>query len=124
GSRGTGHESARSRRRSDDAVESRARRRRALLREPRRSHYERPKDERLDKPRDRYSGARERRNAATVSAQGNPGITAAADGSALGNPGPAGWAWVIDEQQWRAGGWPRATNNQGELMAVLDLLHA
>ncbi|QIK62226.1 ribonuclease HI [Leucobacter viscericola] len=51
-------------------------------------------------------------------------ITAAADGSALGNPGPAGWAWVVDEQQWRAGGWPRATNNQGELMAVLDLLHA
>ncbi|RGE21533.1 ribonuclease H [Leucobacter sp. wl10] len=51
-------------------------------------------------------------------------LTAAADGSALGNPGPAGWAWVVDEQQWRAGGWPRATNNQGELMAVLDLLHA
>ena len=51
-------------------------------------------------------------------------LTAAADGSALGNPGPAGWAWVIDGDQWRAGGWPRATNNQGELMAVLDLLHA
>lgn len=51
-------------------------------------------------------------------------LTAAADGSALGNPGPAGWAWVIDDGQWRAGGWPRATNNQGELMAVLDLLHA
>lgn len=51
-------------------------------------------------------------------------IIAAADGSALGNPGPAGWAWVIDDGQWRAGGWPRATNNQGELMAVIDLLHA
>ncbi|GAA1318286.1 ribonuclease H [Leucobacter albus] len=51
-------------------------------------------------------------------------LTAAADGSALGNPGPAGWAWVIDGDRWRAGGWPRATNNQGELMAVLDLLHA
>lgn len=51
-------------------------------------------------------------------------LTAAADGSALGNPGPAGWAWVIDKEQWRAGGWPRATNNQGELTAVLDLLHA
>jgi len=51
-------------------------------------------------------------------------ITAAADGSALGNPGPAGWAWYIDDGRWRAGGWPRATNNQGELMAVLDLLHA
>lgn len=51
-------------------------------------------------------------------------ITAAADGSALGNPGPAGWAWYIDETAWRAGGWPHATNNQGELMAVIDLLHA
>lgn len=51
-------------------------------------------------------------------------ITAAADGSALGNPGPAGWAWYIDDDRWRAGGWPRATNNQGELMAVIDLLHA
>ncbi|MFD5599817.1 ribonuclease H [Leucobacter sp. NPDC058333] len=51
-------------------------------------------------------------------------LTAAADGSALGNPGPAGWAWYVDDAQWRAGGWPRATNNQGELMAVLDLLLA
>ena len=51
-------------------------------------------------------------------------LLAAADGSALGNPGPAGWAWYIDDAQWRAGGWPRATNNQGELMAVIDLLHA
>lgn len=51
-------------------------------------------------------------------------ITAAADGSALGNPGPAGWAWYVDDAQWRAGGWPRATNNQGELMAVIDLLQS
>lgn len=51
-------------------------------------------------------------------------LIAAADGSALGNPGPAGWAWVISDDQWRAGGWPKATNNQGELMAVLDLLLA
>lgn len=51
-------------------------------------------------------------------------IIAAADGSALGNPGPAGWAWYIDEETWRAGGWPHGTNNQGELMAVLDLFRA
>ncbi|WP_114855479.1 ribonuclease HI family protein [Brachybacterium sp. YJGR34] len=51
-------------------------------------------------------------------------ITAAADGSALGNPGPAGWAWYIDETTWRAGGWPHGTNNMGELKAVLDLLEA
>ncbi|WP_084627007.1 RNase H family protein [Pseudoclavibacter soli] len=51
-------------------------------------------------------------------------ITAAADGSALGNPGPAGWAWVIDDQRWAAGGWPHATNNRGELQAVIELLRA
>ena len=51
-------------------------------------------------------------------------ITAAADGSALGNPGPAGWAWYIDEERWHAGGWPHGTNNQGELMAVLDLFRS
>ena len=51
-------------------------------------------------------------------------IIAAADGSALGNPGPAGWAWYIDEGCWHAGGWKNATNNRGELMAVLDLLRS
>ncbi len=49
-------------------------------------------------------------------------IIAAADGSALGNPGPAGWAWYVDDDCWAAGGWPHGTNNMGELMAVLDLL--
>ncbi len=49
-------------------------------------------------------------------------IIAAADGSALGNPGPAGWAWYVDEERWASGGWPHGTNNMGELMAVLDLL--
>lgn len=51
-------------------------------------------------------------------------ITAAADGSALGNPGPAGWAWYVNDNCWAAGGWPHATNNQGELKAVLELLRA
>lgn len=49
-------------------------------------------------------------------------ITAAADGSSLGNPGPAGWAWYVDDDCWASGGWPVGTNNMGELMAVLDLL--
>ena len=49
-------------------------------------------------------------------------IIAAADGSALGNPGPAGWAWYVDDTCWASGGWPHGTNNMGELMAVLDLL--
>lgn len=51
-------------------------------------------------------------------------ITAAADGSALGNPGPAGWAWYVDDNCWAAGGWKHATNNQGELKAVLELFRA
>jgi ribonuclease HI len=51
-------------------------------------------------------------------------ITAAADGSALGNPGPAGWAWYIDDDRWAAGGWPHGTNNMGELKAVLELFKA
>ena len=49
-------------------------------------------------------------------------LVAAADGSALGNPGPAGWAWYVDDGCWASGGWPHGTNNMGELMAVLDLL--
>ena len=51
-------------------------------------------------------------------------ITAAADGSSLGNPGPAGWAWYVDEDTWDAGGWPKGTNNIGELTAILRLLEA
>lgn len=49
-------------------------------------------------------------------------ITAAADGSSLGNPGPTGWGWYVDEGRWAAGGQPLGTNNIGELAAVVDLL--
>ena len=59
-----------------------------------------------------------------VSYDGAVTITAAADGSALGNPGPAGWAWYIDDAHWDAGGWPHGTNNMGELKAVLELFRA
>jgi len=51
-------------------------------------------------------------------------ITAAVDGSSLSNPGPAGWAWYVDDGCWAAGGWPSATNNRGELTALLSLLRA
>ena len=51
-------------------------------------------------------------------------IIAAADGSSLSNPGPAGWAWYVSDDIWAAGGWPHGTNNMGELMAVLDLLRS
>ena len=49
-------------------------------------------------------------------------ITAAVDGSALHNPGPAGWAWVVSPDAWAAGGFARATNNVGELTALAKLL--
>lgn len=49
-------------------------------------------------------------------------ITAAVDGSALHNPGPAGWCWYIDDSCWAAGGWREGTNNRGELTALAELL--
>lgn len=51
-------------------------------------------------------------------------ITVAVDGSALGNPGPAGWAWYIDDARWASGGWPESTNNRGELQALIEALRA
>lgn len=51
-------------------------------------------------------------------------ITAAADGSSLGNPGPTGWCWYIDDERWAAGGQKKGTNNIGELTAVAELLEA
>lgn len=51
-------------------------------------------------------------------------LTVAVDGSALGNPGPSGWAWVISPQCWDAGGWDHGTNNLGELNAVRQILMA
>jgi ribonuclease HI len=44
------------------------------------------------------------------------------DGSALGNPGYAGWAWVVSEHEWGSGNAQKATNNQMELRAVLEAL--
>src|SRR5699024_8541808 len=51
-------------------------------------------------------------------------LTIGVDGSALGNPGPAGWAWYIDDSNWAAGGWENSTNNRGELSAILEFLEA
>lgn len=51
-------------------------------------------------------------------------LTVGVDGSALGNPGPAGWAWYIDDSSWQAGGWENSTNNRGELSAIIKLLEA
>jgi ribonuclease HI len=51
-------------------------------------------------------------------------LVLATDGSALGNPGPAGWCWYINDQNWQAGGILHGTNNQGELTAVHRALSA
>lgn|SRR5574337_647507 len=47
-----------------------------------------------------------------------------ADGSCIGNPGPGGWAWVLDEDCWAAGAHHRTTNNLMELRAIYEALHA
>lgn len=51
-------------------------------------------------------------------------LTIATDGSCLGNPGPGGWAWAIDEQHWDAGAASHTTNNLMELRALYEALRA
>ena len=51
-------------------------------------------------------------------------LVVATDGSALGNPGPGGWAWYVDPFTWASGGLAHTTNNVMELAAVSDLLAA
>ncbi|MPV36738.1 ribonuclease HI [Georgenia subflava] len=51
------------------------------------------------------------------------GKVVATDGSALGNPGPTGWAWVDQTTgETGSGGLPHGTNNIGELLALLEAL--
>ncbi|MFC9675214.1 ribonuclease H [Streptomyces sp. NPDC056949] len=56
-------------------------------------------------------------------------VIAACDGASKGNPGPAGWAWVIADDgetpvRWEAGALGTATNNVAELTALERLLAA
>jgi ribonuclease HI len=56
-------------------------------------------------------------------------VVAACDGASKGNPGPAGWAWVVSDDsgtpaRWEAGPLGRATNNVAELTALERLLAA
>lgn len=46
-------------------------------------------------------------------------ITVATDGSCIGNPGPAAWAWFVNDNAWHSGSLGRSTNNVGELTAIL-----
>jgi ribonuclease HI len=49
-------------------------------------------------------------------------LTVGTDGACLGNPGPAGWAWVDEHGDYHASGQADGTNNIAELRAVLDAL--
>lgn len=49
-------------------------------------------------------------------------LTVGTDGACLGNPGPAGWAWVDEHGRCHAAGQAHGTNNIAELNAVLDVL--
>ncbi|MDT9699081.1 ribonuclease H [Streptomyces sp. P17] len=56
-------------------------------------------------------------------------VVAACDGASKGNPGPAGWAWVVADEsetpaRWEAGPLGKATNNIAELTALERLLAA
>jgi ribonuclease HI len=49
-------------------------------------------------------------------------LTVGTDGACLGNPGPAGWAWVDEHGSYHSSGQAKGTNNIAELRAVLDAL--
>jgi ribonuclease HI len=49
-------------------------------------------------------------------------LTVGTDGACLGNPGPAGWAWVDEHGSFHSSGQADGTNNIAELRAVLDAL--
>jgi ribonuclease HI len=49
-------------------------------------------------------------------------IIAYTDGSALGNPGPGGWAFWIHDGCWASGSEKHTTNNRMELQACLEAL--
>lgn len=56
-------------------------------------------------------------------------VIAACDGASKGNPGPAGWAWVVADTEetvlrWESGPLGTATNNVAELTALERLLAA
>ena len=46
------------------------------------------------------------------------------DGSSLGNPGPAGWAWAVPNGPFASGAEPRSTNQRMEVTSVIKALEA
>lgn len=56
-----------------------------------------------------------------------PHITVYTDGACRGNPGPGGWAALLeykDKQKTISGSEPQSTNNRMEMMAVIQALHS
>lgn len=51
-------------------------------------------------------------------------LVIATDGSCLGNPGPGGWAWAADADNWASGSEAHTTNNLMELRAVFEAVSA
>ena len=51
-------------------------------------------------------------------------LRAATDGSSLGNPGPSGWAWVIEDGRADSAGARHSTNNRMDLRALIELLES
>jgi ribonuclease HI len=46
------------------------------------------------------------------------------DGACLGNPGPGGWAFVVDGGRWSSGAEPDTTNQRMELLAASTAVQA
>lgn len=44
------------------------------------------------------------------------------DGACSGNPGPGGWAWIVPDGPFGAGGEPMTTNQRMELTAALEAI--
>jgi ribonuclease HI len=46
------------------------------------------------------------------------------DGACRGNPGPGGWAWAVDTEQFDSGSARHTTNQRMELRAVMEAVRA
>lgn len=65
--------------------------------------------------------------AAALAAEPDPHVLIWTDGSCLGNPGPGGWAAILqagEKEKQITGSERRTTNNQMELLAVIKALQA
>ncbi|HCB34636.1 MAG TPA: ribonuclease H, partial [Acidimicrobiaceae bacterium] len=68
--------------------------------------------------RRRRRGLRARYPLCDAASAARPVTEVFTDGSSLGNPGPGGWAFVVDGGPWACGCEPRTTNQRMELTAA------